>query len=82
MNEYLLDKHWMLDRDDGRNEVDFPRAIDLVTFIKSYYGDYFAIGVAAYPDTHPQSKDVDEDIRFLKEKVGNVTKLTNSRKSI
>lgn len=49
--------------------IEFPHAVDLVTFIKNYYGDYFAIGVAAYPDTHPNSQNVDEDLRFLIEKV-------------
>lgn len=48
---------------------DFPHAIDLVAFIKKRYGDYFTVGVAAYPDTHPDSKNVDEDLKYLKQKV-------------
>lgn len=47
----------------------FEYASDLVKFIKSY-GDW-SIAVAGYPESHPDSKNLDEDINFLKNKVDN-----------
>lgn len=48
---------------------DFQYAIDLVSFIKKKYGDYFTVAVAGYPTGHPESSSYEEDIRRLKEKV-------------
>ena len=43
----------------------FSHASDLVRFIRDRDG--FSIGVASYPEGHPESKNgVDDDIRFLK----------------
>ncbi|CAG8452615.1 6780_t:CDS:10 [Paraglomus occultum] len=47
----------------------FNYALDLVKFIRREYGDYFCIGVAGYPEGHPDSDDKQQDLRFLKEKV-------------
>ncbi|WBW70864.1 methylenetetrahydrofolate reductase Met11 [Schizosaccharomyces osmophilus] len=54
---------------------DFEHAVDLVRYIRQKYGDYFCIGVAAYPEGHADSnvpeltRDPVHDIPFLVEKV-------------
>ena len=45
----------------------FQYANELVSFIKSKYD--FAIGVAAYPEVHPESESADADLENLKRKV-------------
>lgn len=47
----------------------FCYAKDLIRHIRKTYGDYFDIGVAAYPEGHPEENDVDLLIDYLKEKV-------------
>ncbi|CDZ97433.1 methylenetetrahydrofolate reductase [Phaffia rhodozyma] len=47
----------------------FEYALDLITFIRENYGDAFCIGVAGYPETHPDSPSTEDDIAFLKTKV-------------
>ncbi|KAF2702860.1 methylenetetrahydrofolate reduct [Pleomassaria siparia CBS 279.74] len=52
---------------------DFTWAIDLVKYIRKQYGDYFCIGVAAYPEghsdeSHPEHQDPSFDIPYLVEK--------------
>lgn len=47
---------------------DFPRAIDLVRFLREEFGDHFSIGGAAFPETHPESCDLDFEIRHFKTK--------------
>lgn len=56
------------------NAADFQYAVDLVKYIKQQYGDYFSIGVAAYPEGHCEGADnseqnVDKDLPYLKEKI-------------
>ncbi|AOA62667.1 Methylenetetrahydrofolate reductase isozyme [Komagataella phaffii CBS 7435] len=46
----------------------FRYAKDLIKHIKEKYGDHFCIGVAAYPEGHPDEPDVDRLIEILKEK--------------
>ncbi|KAI3406116.2 MET12 [Candida oxycetoniae] len=53
---------------------DFNNAVDLVKYIRERYGDYFCIGVAAYPEGHVDGADTSgqnprKDIPFLIEKV-------------
>ena len=53
---------------DGDNN-NFHYASDLVRYIREKYGDYFCIGVAGYPEGHPDEEDKTLDIKYLKEKV-------------
>ncbi|XP_066591041.1 methylenetetrahydrofolate reductase (NADPH) isoform X2 [Prorops nasuta] len=48
---------------------DFPYALDLVKFIKFYYGSTFSICVAGYPDMHPNSVSKRSDLLHLKAKI-------------
>jgi len=59
-------------------EGGFNCALDLVRYIRQEFGDHFGIGVAGYPEAHPDSivedpKEMEEnywkDIRYLKEKI-------------
>ncbi len=48
---------------------DFPHAIDLVRTIRQHYKDRFSIGVAAFPERHLESPNMEWEIRYFKEKV-------------
>ena len=53
---------------------DFEWAIDLVRHIKQNHGDYFCIGVAAYPEghadeSHPLGQNFEHDLPYLLDKV-------------
>ena len=50
-----------------KEEWAYHYGVELVREIKEYGG--FCIGGACYPETHPESPNQKEDIRFLKEKV-------------
>ncbi|GAA5981212.1 hypothetical protein JCM11641_005613 [Rhodosporidiobolus odoratus] len=50
-------------------EGGFRHAIDLVKHIRKHYGDYFCVGVAGFPEGHPQSESPEAEIRHLKMKV-------------
>ncbi|OGT54567.1 MAG: methylenetetrahydrofolate reductase [NAD(P)H] [Gammaproteobacteria bacterium RIFCSPHIGHO2_12_FULL_42_10] len=47
---------------------EFQFASDLVKLIRDISGDYFHIDVAAYPEIHPQTRNVRDDILNLKRK--------------
>jgi methylenetetrahydrofolate reductase (NADPH) len=49
-------------------EGQFSYAIDLVKYIRQSYGDFFCIGVAAYPEGHPENTDTLE-LQHLKNKI-------------
>ncbi|KAI5786478.1 methylenetetrahydrofolate reductase-domain-containing protein [Peziza echinospora] len=58
----------------GEDEEEFLYAVDLVKYIRKHHGDYFCIGVAAYPEGHtsgsyPDEQDPIKDLPFLVEKV-------------
>ena len=63
------------DRVEGKEPAgDFHHASDLISFIKNFDsrrtdGKYFKILGACYPELHPQSASVYDDIDFLKQKV-------------
>ncbi len=44
-------------------------ARELVELIRERFGSYFSIGVASYPEGHPESPNLEWEIRFFKEKV-------------
>lgn len=53
---------------------DFTWAIDLVRYIRKKYGDYFCVGVAAYPEghsdeSHPTHQSLERDLPYLVDKV-------------
>lgn len=50
-------------------EGGFHYARDLVEYIRKKYGDHFDIGVAGYPEGHPEESDSDKIVGYLKEKV-------------
>ncbi|CZT53040.1 probable methylenetetrahydrofolate reductase 2 [Rhynchosporium secalis] len=55
-------------------EEEFEWAIDLVRYIRKQYGDYFCIGVAAYPEGHadesdPAGQSLEHDLPYLVDKV-------------
>jgi len=51
-------------------EGGFANAVDLVKYIRAEYGDYFAIGVAGYPEGHTDcGGNFEQDMQYLKEKV-------------
>lgn len=54
--------------DGSESTGDFKYAKDLILYIRKNYGDYFNIGVAGYPEGHPEEKDNDLTIKYLKDK--------------
>jgi methylenetetrahydrofolate reductase (NADPH) len=57
--------------DDAGDE--FEWAVDLVKYIRRHHGDYFCIGVAAYPEghadeTHPLGQSLEHDLPYLVDK--------------
>lgn len=55
----------MPDFDPTKGE--FRYAKDLVEFIKKY--NYFSIGVAVYPEGHPESPSIEKDMEYTREKI-------------
>ena len=48
---------------------DFRYACDLVAYLRKTRGNDFCIGVAGYPEGHPQAKDIKTDVENLKKKI-------------
>ena len=48
---------------------DFTYASQLVAFIREQTADWFQIEVAAYPETHPESRSASADLKHFKTKV-------------
>lgn len=58
------------DMPSGMGEIgEFRYANELVQFIRNETGDYFQIEVAAYPEMHPQSLNIEADLKNFKRKV-------------
>jgi len=59
-------------RGDMPSGMGGPRTLvyanELVAFIRARTGDHFHIEVAAYPEIHPQAKNYDSDVKFLRAK--------------
>lgn len=53
---------------EAANVGEFQYASDLVALIREVMGQYFHIEVAAYPEIHPQARNVRDDIYNLKRK--------------
>ncbi|KOS19766.1 Methylenetetrahydrofolate reductase 2 [Escovopsis weberi] len=59
---------------DEDEAVEFSWAVDLVRYIRRKYGDYFCIGVSAYPEghasgSHPEEQSLEYDLPYLVDKV-------------
>ncbi|KAK0086024.1 hypothetical protein PV325_004047 [Microctonus aethiopoides] len=65
-----LDINLFIIRGDGNShDGDFNYAINLIKFIKEQYNEKFCIGVAGYPNQHPESLSKEADLHYLKAKV-------------
>ncbi|KAI9158719.1 Methylenetetrahydrofolate reductase 1 [Paramyrothecium foliicola] len=58
---------------DEDSAEDFEWAVDLVKYIRKNHGDYFCIGVAAYPEghaeeSHPLGQSLEHDLPYLVDK--------------
>ena len=47
----------------------FYYSFELCKFIRQHFGDYFGIGVAGFPEGHPTCRDLEKDVRYLKNKL-------------
>lgn len=54
--------------DGSESTGDFRYAKDLVKHIRAKYGNHFCIGVAAYPEGHPEEPDDEKTLQYLLEK--------------
>lgn len=50
-------------------EGGFNYALDLIKYIKTKYGNHFDIGVAGYPEGHPEETEPENNLKFLKQKI-------------
>ena len=57
------------DAPSGFGSTKIKNASDLTRLIRNEFGSDFEIIVAAYPEVHPDSEDLQTDISFFKEKV-------------
>lgn len=54
--------------DGSESTGDFKYAKDLINHIRKKFGNYFCIGVAGYPEGHPEESDNNKTLKYLKEK--------------
>ena len=57
------------DMPSGLSGPCLPHANELVAFIREHTGGHFHIDVAAYPEFHPETRFVDDEINYFKLKV-------------
>lgn len=58
------------DRPDGMaGPGPFQYANELVSFVREEFGDHFHIGVACYPEFHPESDSPQSELHYFKHKV-------------
>ena len=50
-------------------EDNFAYSYQLCQFIRDHFGDFFGIGVAGFPESHPLCRDKEKDAQFLKMKL-------------
>ncbi len=48
---------------------EFSYAADLVEFIRQHSGEHFHLEVACYPETHPEAKTPNTDLKYFRDKV-------------
>ncbi|XP_044750482.1 5,10-methylenetetrahydrofolate reductase-like isoform X2 [Coccinella septempunctata] len=48
------------------SEMDFPYTSHFVEFIKENFENFFTIGVTGYPQKHPRSRDMNQELEFLR----------------
>ena len=48
---------------------DFSHANELVAFIRAETGRHFHIEVAAYPEMHPRAANIEDDLKYFRQKV-------------
>lgn len=71
--EYKERTNGGVDPTEMADDEEFEWAIDLVKYIRKQHGDYFCIGVAAYPEGHadeghPEGQSLEHDLPYLVEK--------------
>ncbi|MEN3028739.1 MAG: methylenetetrahydrofolate reductase [NAD(P)H] [Aquificaceae bacterium] len=44
-------------------------AYQLVSFIREQFGSWFSVGVASYPEGHPESPNMDWEVKYFRKKV-------------
>lgn len=57
------------DTDSANLVSEFKYAVEMIEYIKKEFGDYFSIGCAAFPELHPESPNIEWEIRYFKEKI-------------
>ncbi|KAI4147224.1 MAG: hypothetical protein L6R39_003182, partial [Caloplaca ligustica] len=72
--EYRLDVEEAQEEEIRDNNEEFVWAVDLVRYVRRKYGDFFCIGVAAYPEghsdeSHPVEQSYVRDLPYLIQKV-------------
>lgn len=50
-------------------EINFKYSYELCAYIRQHFGNYFGIGVAGFPEGHPQAPSLQKDREFLKLKL-------------
>lgn len=55
--------------------MDFPYTCNFVEFIRENFENDFTIGVTGYPQKHPRSSDMTQELEYLKMKVNIYLKL-------